>query len=361
MGMIKRIKKRRAKRKAWDSEHKETINKLEGQTDVAKQYIGGSKLGSNVLLGRYEKSASKGTKEAYASVDAARAAAERASDDNAYLRQDFRNLASENRQNALNMNAKGNEAWQGYSTDRSNFQAGREGILTNAAALERSAQNMVSDFQKTDAARFAADAEAAQRQALSAARSSGAGALGIRAALGMQSAAQAQALQNAGITRANETNALLGMQNDAYANAAGIRTGLSAQDIASANLAANTAQGMYGLGQNALSAAASSTGAAAGLTQADANNAMAAAQLGAQVGSAQSNLNTQAGLSARTSQLGASTAAEIARAESAMNQLLNEKAQKNPHKIGGKVISAIFDPGNIRGAADGEWIGSTTV
>lgn len=62
------------------------------------------------------------------------------------------------------------------------------------------------DYTLTDKAGFQRDSEAARRQAVGAARSAGGGGGGIRAALLAQAGGNAQAQQNAAITRANQIN-----------------------------------------------------------------------------------------------------------------------------------------------------------
>ena len=144
------------------------------------------------------------------------------------------------------------EAGKGFAADSKNSQrdyrsamgqynAGRDAIFDNASALEKSAAELPSKYQGTADLAFKQNANFATRSAVGAASAGRGGALAKRNALAAASSANAQAQGQAAITRAQETNAMIGMQAQMRGQAAAIRGDVGARDISAGGIGANLA------------------------------------------------------------------------------------------------------------------------
>lgn len=160
------------------------------------------------------------------------------------------------------------------------FKAGRGDILGGATRLEGAgnrsadmlegyAQGAAGEYQSAADAAFQAAQNRNQKNALALAAGRGAGS--IRTALATANSGNQQAALDQQVVKAQEMNALNAMRNQAVADAAGIRmggiegatgirSGLSAQDLAAAEQRANNAQaaaairsGVAGMDQQAAS------------------------------------------------------------------------------------------------------------
>lgn len=262
-----------------------------------KQYAGGSEAaskrqraefagGTNLANDMVARSEERANKAAYASgkaYDQLRGTAAAG-----------QNVASSNAE------AAGRLADQGLG----DYRSGRQASLSNAAAMEQFARNAPNEYQQTAQRQFAAQQDANTRNALALGATGGPS--GLRAALASSTAANAQAANQAQMTQANEYNQLLGMRNDALANASNVRQNQGSQDLSAAGQSAQREQ----------AARASQLG------WAGAENQAVAGKLGAQMGTAQlaGNLGTASRgqyLGARSSQdaseLDAARAAEAQR------------------------------------------------
>ncbi len=193
------------------------------------------------------------------------------------------------------------QSGQALGANMANYDASRGAILGNASQLEQLANNAPANYMKTDQAAFAAQQDAGARQAMAISAQGGAG--GLRSALATNAASGAQAQQQANITRANEYNQLLGMQQSGIASASNIRSGLAAQDQSAAGLYAGREQ-----------AAAGQQGSLmrdqAGTAQNDAAIGMEAATLRTNTGLGQQTANLDSRANMENSQLNAGRESE---------------------------------------------------
>lgn len=155
----------------------------------------------------------------------------------------------------LNRNvSRGDTAGSGFADSLGKYNAGRDAVLGNARTLEADAAALPQTYQQTADAAFRLNQDRNMRNAL--ATSAGRGAAGLRTALATQGQANADAINQAELTRANEFNQLQQMKQNALVQAAGIRSGVGAQDQGAA--------GMYSGRQQAFDANALNANAQAG-------------------------------------------------------------------------------------------------
>lgn len=297
-----------------------------------KRYYGGSKEAYQAFQERYASGEDRGTSMMNAGVDDASRASYTAD-------KRYGIVANQNQGLIGQFDSVGDKAGRqmtrtlgDYNASRADYEAGRGGILGNARAMERSAANMPSQYQRTAEREFALNQQANTRAAVSAATSGG-GALAMRNALAAAASGNANAAAQAEITRANEYNQLIGMQNAARAQAAGIRTGVAGMDQASAAQAGSMAQYMGNRQLAAYGAQGGILGQQADLIRNQAGINLAAA-----------GMKTNAGLATQGQYLDAQTAMESA-------QLGVPEPQKKNRLSQG--ISLMFDAGNLRGSEGG--------
>jgi len=195
--------------------------------DPRQQYWGGSKEESKKARDRYWGGEAQGDKRVDEGVARGNDAAEVAASD-------YDRLANGARNNANEYAAKAGVEGERAAAAGADYSSGRKGSLSNAAKLESLAANAPQQYQQTAQSQFSAQQDANQRQAMGLA--AGRGAAGLRTALASSTTSNAQAAQQAQITQAQEMNALLGMQQSAYGQAAGIRQAQGAQDLGAAGM-----------------------------------------------------------------------------------------------------------------------------
>jgi hypothetical protein len=199
-----------------------------------KQYYGGSEEAYKEAQQRTQAGIDAGAGMADQGVEQGYAAADAASEQYGQLTSAQENFRHE--QDRL-----GQRSERGFDKNMQNYGAGRGAILDNASALEADAANMAQSYQQTADSAFRANQSKSTRQA--AALASRGGAAGLRAALAGQQQANADAQAQAEITRANEFNQIAGMRQNALQSAAGIRSGVGAQDQSAAGVYSNRQQG----------------------------------------------------------------------------------------------------------------------
>lgn len=201
---------------------KEDKEKLRPQA----QFYGGDEEQSRIYRNEFKEGARAGSTQAQAGIDRTNSAAN-------YAQQSLADRGTEASNLGADAQRKSAEAGGGFDRSIGDYRGGRDATLGNAAKLEASADNMAQEYQQTSDKAFALNQDRNQRSALSMA--AGRGAAGLRTALATSSQANADAANQAEITRANEANQLIGMRNDARVNAAGIRSGVGTQDQNAAN------------------------------------------------------------------------------------------------------------------------------
>jgi len=194
-----------------------------------QQYWGGSQAESIAADHRYAGQQLAGQKMTDAGVARARQAADNASRAYEGLREDANTQQTIQQVNAANDRSSALASGQ-------NYQAGRGGILRDASKLEGMGDTASRDYQRTSNMAFQQQLAQNQRNALGVA--AGRGPAGLRAALAGVTNANADATSQAQITQAQEQNNILGMRQNAYGQAAGIRSNVGAQDLG--------AMGQYG-------------------------------------------------------------------------------------------------------------------
>lgn len=192
-----------------------------------QQYWGGSEEESKRVRDMYEKGALAAHDVAREGVGGLRNAAATAKARYGELSEDARGQMAQAAEQAQADRAQALGAGADY-------RAGRGGSLANVAKIEGIADTAPSEYQRTAQAAFNAQSDQAMRQAL--AMGARGGAAGLRTALAAGSQANAQALQQAQITQAQEMNELMALRQQAYGQAAGIRQGVGAQDLSAAGL-----------------------------------------------------------------------------------------------------------------------------
>lgn len=141
------------------------------------------------------------------------------------------------------------QARQGFDQSAQNYGQARDLVLGSANELAQNARNAPGQFMQTDQAQFQAQQDANQRAALALGATGGAG--GLRSALATSAGANSAASQQANITRANQFNQLMGLQQQGLAQAAGLQSGVGAQDQGMAGLQSNRQLSAYGQQANA--------------------------------------------------------------------------------------------------------------
>lgn len=322
MGMIKRIKARRAAK------------------NPRQQYYGGSEEALNAtreVYGQGRRAGEARLDEGLSQLDSER---QKAGVINQGLSQD----ASNDRWRGMN---QADIANRGVTKSLDNYDATRAGqfksadaIDANAGQLEGYAKNAANEYTSAADAAFKASTERNQRNALGLA--AGRGNSAIRMALAGSQAANAGAAVDQQVTRAQEANQLNAMRNDAIANAAGIRgtaagvrQNVGAMDQQAAGLQNAREQAFVQSGQQAL-------GQRAAITAAD-------AALGAQTAGAR----IDAGTGGRDAYLGAQQNMETAQLGQNMSYEQQRLANAKTKGPGAKLGSVIFDPMNFRGSEAG--------
>lgn len=236
----------------------------------------------------------------------------------------------------------------GADASVSDYRGGREALLgsagaidANAGRMEQLAANAPQQYQSSADAAYRAATERNQRSALALAAGRGGGS--VRQALASSQAGNQQAALDQQVVRAQEANALLGLQGNLLQGAAGVRgqgagvrAGVSGQDLQSAQLQAGRQQG---------ATAANMQGQAAQQAIGVADAALGANAAGARIA---------AGTGTRDAYLGSQNSMEIAQLGGNQAYELQRQAnakQNNPFQKAG---SWIADPMNFRGAEAGK-------
>ncbi len=242
------------------------------------QWYGGSQQNFESYQDKYGRGASGGGAIMQSGLADARLAAQGAATANSGVAGNFGLLA--NQQSQLAAQANG-----GFNQSAGNYNSARNMVLGSANELAQNARNAPGQFMQTDRAQFQAQQDANQKAAL--ALGATGGAAGLRSALATSADANSAASQNANITRANQYNQLLGLQQSGLSSAASLQSGVAAQDQGMAGLQANRQAGAVGQQANAYA------------QQGNLNNT--SGQLGIQA----ANIQTGAGLTTQGQYLGA--------------------------------------------------------
>lgn len=304
---------------AW----KKTIGRgnLFGKTTAHEQHWGGSQEAFDADQQAFKDQQKQGWDIATRGVTAMKDAASTADQRYADVAKQYAGQGSAYKSVAQNAGAYAGVGVGAYQTGLDNLQSGRGAQLDNAAALEASANNMVSDYQRTADRQAALQREANNRAAISAAGSGRGGALAFRNATGAAQAANVDAMTQAEITRAQETNQLLAQQNAARAAAAQVRAGVAGQDTNTAQLG----QGMYGTAsgvqQGAMQGQLATTQGQQGVVDSRLGAATGAAGAEANLGQAMTEQGNNSYLTANSAQLGASTNYEQLRVQSQQEKI----------------------------------------
>ncbi len=288
-----------------------------GRRKPEKQYYGGSQEKYQEYQNAYADMAERGGRQADWATIHSQDAADKADQRYGQLGQDVADFGA-----AQGDRAK--EANQGIGQSMDDYQAGRRGVLNNAAAIERGARNLQSDYQTTADRQFQLNQNRSQRAAL--ATGARGGASGIRQALSSSTMANADAAAQAEITRANEMNQLAQMKQNAYAQAANIRAGQGAQDQSAGQIYA-------GREQNSYANQAGSYG-----MRGDIIGQRNAAQQGA------AQLEATVGMGHEGNYLGAQTGMETAQ----LNAAREREAQRQEQ--GNRAYSRMRDPFGVKGS-----------
>lgn len=143
-------------------------------------------------------------------------------------------------------NVQGREAGQadaGFDRSMSDYKGSRSATSEDAAMIERDARGLDKTYQTTADRQFNLNQGRAGNAAQATAAAGGPAAM--RAAIASQTSSGADASAQAEITRAQETNELAKMKQSAYATAAGIRSGIGAQDQSAGQIYAGRQQNAY--------------------------------------------------------------------------------------------------------------------
>lgn len=202
-----------------------------------KQYYGDSEAEYEHYKGKYGTGASNADLEATRGVARSGTAA-----DNAEQR--YGRLASDVQDYGREQQNEAGQADQGFDRSMGDYRAGRSGVLANAGRLEADAAGLADTYQQTSDRAFQLNQNRAERAAM--AQGARGGASGLRTAIASQTAAGADAAAQAEVTRAQELNQLAQMKQNAYATAAGIRSGQGAQDQGAGQIYAGRQQNAYG-------------------------------------------------------------------------------------------------------------------
>lgn len=264
-----------------------------------EQFYGGSKEGYAAAQKDYAHGRAVGQATQTAGLQAAYDAASQADD-----RYGLQNSQLE-QQHAQQGQLAG-QADKGFTSSMANYAGGRQGQLADAQTIERDASNLQSNYQTTADKQAALNRLQNQRSALSLV--AGRGSSGLRAALASSTNANANAAGQAEITRAQETNQLATMKQNALAAAAGVRSGVAGQDQSAGQLFAGRSQNAYANQANANAQEASNIGASATTQQ-------NAGQLAAATGSAQQGQFLDAQSNMENAQLNAEREREQLRIE----------------------------------------------
>ncbi len=246
--------------------------------NAQRQYYGGSQAAMQDYQDKYRRGAAQGaatTAGALSDAGFVQNANERT---NADLRSQFGTFGNDQGQFA-------GQAGQGFDQSAQNYGQARNLVLGSAAELAQNARNAPDQFMRTDQAQFQAQQDSNQKAALALGASGGAG--GLRSALASSTDANMAASQNANVTRANQYNQLLGLQQSGLTNAANLQSGVGAQDQGMAGLQSNRQLNAYGQQANALA------------QQGNLSNATA------QIGLQSANMGVGAGLTTQGQYLGA--------------------------------------------------------
>ncbi len=243
-----------------------------------QQYYGGSKLKSRQYQNQYRFGRDDAGELVEGSLQQAGNVAYGNTLANAGVQNSFGQLADQ--QGLLAQQAQG-----GFNQSAGNYNSARNMVLGSANELAQNARNAPGQFMQTDRAQFQAQQDANQKAAL--ALGATGGAAGLRSALATSADANSVASQNANITRANQYNQLLGLQQSGLSSAASLQSGVAAQDQGMAGLQANRQAGAVGQQANAYA------------QQGNLNNATA------QIGLQSANMGVGAGLTSQGQFLGA--------------------------------------------------------
>ena len=272
--------------------------------NAQQQYYGGSQAASQGYQDKYARGQTAGgalTQDALKNSGFIQNANERT---NADLRSQFGTFGNDQGQFA-------SQAGQGFDQSAQNYGQARDLVLGSAGEIAQNARNAPDQFMRTDQAQFQAQQDSNQRAAL--AMGATGGAAGLRSALATSADANAAASQNANIARANQYNQLLGLQQQGLAQAAGLQSGVGAQDQGMAGLQSNRQLNAFGQQANALA------------QQGNLSNATA------QIGLQQANMGVGAGLTTQGQYLGAEqgmNTAQLAGAQ-AYDALRQQDAKRN--------------------------------
>ncbi len=280
------------------------------------QYYGGSQEAADAYRQKYDEGSMQGGLLTQQGLDQGQRSVTDARGQNRYTNMKLGDLAT-------NQGAEAAAAGAGFDRQVGNADMSRAMVLGQGQKLEQMANRAPQEYMRTDQNAFQAQQDQATRGALSI--GAGGGASGVRAALAGSQDANAAAAQQAQMVRANEYNALLGNRQQAVGQAAGIYSGVGAQDQSLAQLQS----------QRQLQA----TGQQASLYGAQGNLALGTGQLGV----SQAGQATTAGLTTQGQYIGAETTANSAELQAAQaNEAARQATAKDSYKKKYQPIRSMF-------------------